>query len=253
MDPVTFGLIVTALSGVSAVLGIGQTGFQLFQNRKRVQEVVQEDSFIDLSVIEKRGDRKMIQSIVTELKKAAPQANNIMKDMRRRIIGKALVYTIIWLSIVLFAGWAVASFGSEDNVTIASRSVSTYFVYVAILVFLSVVLLNLFLSRIARKFGLSESAKELIDLNASEIKELVNSYKTRAKDQVEKSFRAFGPLKISEQEQELVERYLNVVSALRTIQAQALLLSLRDTEESALREMENLASRSKSPNQHNCI
>ena len=81
MDPITFGLIVTALSGASAVLGIGQTGFQFFQNRKRVQEIVQEESFIDLSVIEKRGDRKTIQSIVTELKKAAPQANNIMKDL----------------------------------------------------------------------------------------------------------------------------------------------------------------------------
>lgn len=44
MDPATFTLIVTALSGVSATLGIGQIGFQFFRNKKQMKAVVNEEN-----------------------------------------------------------------------------------------------------------------------------------------------------------------------------------------------------------------
>lgn len=236
MDPITFSLIVTALSGVSAALGIGQTSLQFHNNRKRMREIVEEEHFIDFSVIEKPIDKKNIQSIVSELKKAAPQANNIIKDIQRRILALGLVLACIWLSLIFFIGWGVGlSLRENNSMEIEKFGISIYFFYGGSLVIASVALLNKLLpDMVLKKF-------ELAEFKESKIKEKIVNYNFRARKKIKNSFRTFGLLNISKQEKELVDRYLNVVSALREIQTHILLLSIKEAEGKVLDEMKKLA------------
>ncbi len=70
VDPATFTLIVTALSGLSAFLSIGQTGFQFSRSNKKVKEVVENEYFLDVTTIDKRETRNDVKAILDKLRKS---------------------------------------------------------------------------------------------------------------------------------------------------------------------------------------